>query len=835
MTFAEKVQNLFIQLDKVNDLYALTKKTFEKDYSKSFYLPVYRMLVCYKMNLDQDFLSNLRQVLLYAHRRIILPDRVLSLCHTYSKEYGLVVDLDLKSVEARAYAMEDDEDLKYAYEFVKRRNHSASISDSALFNHFGYDSYISLQQKCMIYISKNLRQGETLLACLPTGSGKSLTWQAAVARGQFSKVTVVIVPTVALAIDHHKNDEITLARLPWIESIAYTSKEYSGHPEKMDELVTKIENGENTILYISPEGLTNYEISMALINAAKKNNISAVVIDETHLVIDWGMNFRPEFQFLPAFISKLKELSGRGITTLLLSATITEKDRNVLYELFGCEGMIEFRGDELRPEIEYYSKYCRTENDRINTIMKLIKTVPKPAIIYVGTVAQSKMIFKEIKDQIGYERIGLFHSEKSDLDKESMLEKWKKNKIDIMIATSAFGMGVDKSDVRTVITAYTPENISRFYQEVGRSGRDGYSSLNFILYCPEADSGVVAHFTDSKVISTENLATRWISMLKNNVVMSERIESNCVWIDTDTAPEHLKYDRTGQKNSGWNEDTISMLARASMIKIKDVRRQYKDFHKSFKIKVQMKDEYISILENENKLIDAISSFREQEREEINEGKNYIKEMISQKDKACFSEYFMGEFVYSEMTCSGCPYCRRKGNTELKQVGFMYINTDRILESNQKPLFKNSISDSLNDINFGYFSYDGDLSTDVLNEVIVRLIISGANMIVFEHKINVDMKLIRMIPRNDYLLLEIDEFIRIPEEMIFGSIVFVLMNDSSKNKKILKEAKKIQKSKIADITIVAPEEYYDEDEDRYLSDYTEYGRKLNIMMQEDRIC
>ena len=122
----------------------------------------------------------------------------------------------------------------------------------------------------MIYALKQVKKGETFLACLPTGSGKSLTWQLAVARGQFSGVTVVVVPTVALALDHKKNDTQTLKKIPWIESIAYSSKEYGNHPEKMQLLKGKIENSKNLILYISPEGLTNYEIASSLNEAAKK-------------------------------------------------------------------------------------------------------------------------------------------------------------------------------------------------------------------------------------------------------------------------------------------------------------------------------------------------------------------------------------------------------------------------------------------------------------------------------------------------------------------------------------------------------------------------------------
>lgn len=834
MTTADKIERLFVDAISDKNVYKLVEDRFCKDYNKSFYLPIYRMIISFKLEKKYDFLSNLRQVITYVHRRIRVPQKALKWCIQHADEFSLVVDVNDFTVDIRAYAMEHDPQLKYAYEFLKRRKQYQSIADSALMNHFGYDSYISLQQKCMIYLSKQLKKGDTYLACLPTGSGKSLTWQAAVARGQFPNITIVVVPTVALAIDHKKNDAKTLARLPWIESIAYSSKEYSGNPEKMQQLKDKIENGKSKIIYISPEGLTNYEISQALTNAAKKKNISAIVIDETHLVIDWGMNFRPEFQFLPAFISKLKMYSEGTVTTVLLSATITENDREVLYTLFGGEGIIEFRGDELRPEIEYYSRYCRFESDRITVLKSLIKTVPRPAIVYVGTIEQSESIYSTIRG-VGFERIGLFNSEISDTEKDNLLVKWQNNEIDLMVATSAFGMGVDKSDVRTVITAYTPENISRFYQEVGRAGRDGFSALNFILFCPEVDSGVVSHFTDSKVISAENLAKRWDAMLKNNVDETKNVEGNTTWLDTDTAPEHLAFNITGGKNSAWNEDTISMLVRARMINILDVRRQYKLNHKSFRIKVELKEEYIPILENKVLLENYISQYRDEERENINWGKEEVKSMFSQRQDTCFSEYFNREFLYTKMSCVGCPCCRKNEYSELIVPGEMTIYSTENYVRQDDICFNNSISRATKNMSFGHFSYEGNLSVEKYNDLIIRLLVSEANIIVSNQISQINVDKIRMIPNNNYLLLTYDELVLVPDEILFGKIVFILDNDQEQAKKLLEYAKRLQIKENCGVIVVAREGYYDANEDRYLSDYTEYGKRLNIMLQEEILC
>ena len=832
MTVKERIERLFRDVNTSPDVYSLVKKSFN-DEMPSFYLPIYRMLWCYKKEYVVDFLSNLRQVLLYIHRELQLPRKAIFWCEQYKDEYELSIDSDAKYVEAKAYAMSDVESLKYSYEFVKKRNNTSSISDSSLINFFGFESYISLQQKCMIYLSKQLKEGNTYLACLSTGSGKSLTWQLAVARGQFSRVTVVVVPTIALAYDHKRNDENTLKKIPWIESIAYSSQEYSSG-EKMEELVDKIQNGKSKIIYISPEGITNPKISKALINAAKKKNISAIVIDETHLVIDWGMKFRPEFQFLPALINKLKMYSENTFVTMLLSATITENDKNVLDRLFGSDGIIEFRGDELRSEVEYYVQYCRDDNTRMEYLEQLIKTVPKPAIIYVGTIDSSKDIYEMIK-KIDYKRVGLFHSEIEDKKKKNLLHEWEFNQIDIMVATSAFGMGVDKADVRTIITAYTPENLSRFYQEVGRAGRDGYAALNFWLFCPDVDSRIVSHYTDSKLIGSDNLADRWMAMRKNQVEIENDVEADCIWVDTDTAPEQLEFDKTGAFNVNWNEDAISLMTRASLVDIIDIRRYFKDNHRAFRIKLRIKKEYLYELNDKDSVIKCIDDFRNAEREEINDEKYKVNSMLKDRYNVCFSDYFVSEFSYSNRVCVGCPYCRKNENTELVLKGNMSVFMHFNALNKESKFFLNNISQAANGGDFGYFSFDEELSNNKTNELIARGIIAGIRIIVVPDTNIIDMNMLKTIPEDNYMILNYEEFFNIPKEIIFGSLMIFLCSNKTQNGKLIKIAKRISESDNCSSIIVAPSDYYDEVEKRYLSDFTEYGKKVNVILQEDIIC
>lgn len=792
-----------------------------------------RLLHFYRIESTIEFLSELRQCILLFRRSIRVPGRILRLCEEFQKRFGFIINPDQRYVDVKIQSMTEYPDLAYNYDYVYRRKLEQSFADGTLVNYFGFDSYISLQQKLMIHCLKYLCPGEAYMACIPTGSGKSLLWQYAVARGQFDGVTIVVVPTVALGLDHKKSDEEKLTRVPWIESIAYSSKEYANNELLKNELCEKIKKGKHKIIYISPEGLTNYDIQKALLEAASNKNISAIVIDEAHLVIDWGMQFRPEFQFLPALCAQLQARSMNSINTILLSATFSDTDRDVLMRLFGENGLVEFRGDELRPEIEYFTHYCKTEPVRKTVLEKLVDQIPKPAIIYVGTLDQCEEYYDLIKAS-GFCNIQKYTGKLKDKEKEKVLDAWRNNECSIMVATSAFGMGVDKPDVRTVITAYTPENVSRYYQEVGRAGRDGFSALNFALFCPDFDQGIVRSYTDSKVIGVDNLSERWSAMIQNQKNDSPYIEANCMWLDTDTPPGHLKYDRTGTKNSAWNEDVIALMGRAGILDIVDVRRMYSNNHKHFRIKVKLKNELISVSENKKDLEAWITEFRNREREEINEGKALMKEMFLGKNGFCFSEYFLREFWYAETVCVGCPSCRKNQFEHMIVPGKISLNLTQEREVKKSYRFNSILSRCTDTVSFGTLTYDTTLSQKELNELVCKLIINNATIIVLDTTEQIRLDQISFIGRDDYLILSKEEFLRLPDECLWGTIVFFV--DQEHGSDLMRVSSELREYR-PDLNqiIVAPRGYKDVYEDRFLSDFTEYGRSITIINEEESIC
>ena len=788
--------------------------------------PIIRAITCWEEGKHFDFLSHLRQVIIYNKRPLKVGTEALGLCKRYASKFMFIINEDMKTVDAKPW-VEIDQDIKYAYEYSLKRSKNTSYPDGTLKELFGYDSYISLQQKTMIHTMKKMEKGDCLLACLPTGSGKSLLWQYGVACGKFRGLTIVIVPTNALSTDHIKGDRSVLSRMPWITSLAYSAKNSEESSEYIVHLVEQIEIATNTILYISPEGLTNNSIKRAIMNKASHGGVSAIVVDEAHLVIDWGMHFRPEFQFIPTLCNQISQ-KANGVYIVLLSATITPSDSDTLRQLFDSNNFIEFRGDELRPEIEFYSHVCDSEKERQDLLKKVVVCIPKPVIVYVGTKEQCSEYSSLIRNA-GFSRVEQFTGDTGENERERLIDEWRDNKIDIMVATSAFGMGVDKSDVRSIITAYTPENISRFYQEVGRAGRDGFSALNISLSCPSFDSDVVDAFTDSKLATVELLVDRWKGLYKDSE--PDKYDPDCVWIDTRSTPKHLKYSVTGSRNSGWNQNVVLQLVRCGLIQIEDVVRSYADNFKSFKLKIKIKS--INTIENETDLTQEIASFREIERNQITEGKELVQRMLSKDNEDCYSLFFTSELIYANNGCNGCPSCRKNGLSKYFPNGNINLLMNSEIKIAKKYSFANSSSSCVNSEENGMVFYDDDLKEEEISFFIKKMVLAGVDIVVSPTFSKDMISSVLGYERNDYLLLTYDEAIVMPYNYFVGAIALII--PISMSDKGLDLYKSINSMGCKNIVLLCQKDLYDREEQHYVRDLLEYSVPMKNMFLEDVVC
>ncbi|WP_312754077.1 helicase-related protein, partial [Escherichia coli] len=236
---------------------------------------------------------------------------------------------------------------------------------------------------------------------------------------------------------------------------------YSGLPaqDKYDTYM-RIRVGEQRLIVTSPEA-TCSSLQFALFEAAKQGGLRHVIVDEAHIVASWGNDFRPHFQQLGGLIRGLKRVSREAnltpCSTLLMSATITEASRKILRDTFDQE-MSELHACHLRPEPAYWCYRAKDHSDKRDKVLQSLAHAPRPLILYVTRPKEAEEWAQQLRLQ-GYQRLATFTGDTPSEVRRSLLEKWDKNQLDIMIATSAFGVGMDKNDVRTVIHATVPENM----------------------------------------------------------------------------------------------------------------------------------------------------------------------------------------------------------------------------------------------------------------------------------------------------------------------------------------------------------------------------------------
>ena len=513
-----------------------------------------------------------------------------------------------------------------------------------------FNSYRSLEQKLAVHSALELPDNHTLMVSLPTGGGKSLITQILAAFDD--KLTLVVVPTVSLAKDQYIQAKECIASDNIKRKIfCYDSK--SGNTS----LIGSILDQTARLVFTSPEAiLMSSAFNNALRQAASGRYLRNVVIDEAHIVPDWGLNFRPEFQIFSIFLKELRKLCGNSIRTFLLSATLSDDVVQVLFDLYGSEGNnIQFRCDSLRPEPRYIVLKNNSVETREKGVLEMIKCLPKPLIVYVIEPETANRYCKLLRNE-GLSNVYAYTGNTTDSDREKLLEDWKDNEFDIIIATSAFGMGVDKSNVRTIIHACVPENLSRFYQEVGRAGRDGLPSLSVLSYYMGRDErhndlSVAFGLVKGGVLTKEKLVGRLTSILNNKE--KNIIEGDIVTADLNTVPASFSEEEAahaGNRNMCWNVNTLLLLHRQGYIDIQKALYDAKE--KTYLFVFRIND--IELIQDEERLTQQISDDRQREYDMRVSGYHKMADIVHATNAKCMALRFVSLFPYAQPICSGCP-------------------------------------------------------------------------------------------------------------------------------------------------------------------------------------
>ena len=325
--------------------------------------------------------------------------------------------------------------------------------------YWGFDHFRSQQNNI---ISSILEKNDTL-AILPTGGGKSICFQ--VPGILLNGVTIVISPLLALM-----NDQVNKLKSKNINASLLSS---SMNFREIDIILDNCRFGKTKFLYISPERLK----SKLFIERIKEVNVSLIVVDEAHCISQWGHDFRTSYQEIHQF-KKHKPKAP----TIALTASATRIVKEDIIKQLDLKNVNCFEDNLARKNITYNVIETKNKLTEINNFIQ--KNKYEFGIIYCQTRKSVELVTNYLKKN--NLNVGLYHGGINSDNRKNTLDNWIKNKIQFIVATNAFGMGIDKSNVRFVIHYEIPYNIENYYQETGRAGRDGKGSIA-IAYFREND------------------------------------------------------------------------------------------------------------------------------------------------------------------------------------------------------------------------------------------------------------------------------------------------------------------------------------------------------------
>lgn len=330
---------------------------------------------------------------------------------------------------------------------------------------FGYDSYREYNGEPLQEMAvKAAVDGKSLLAIFPTGGGKSITFQipALMAAETTSGLTVVISPLQSLMKDQVDN----LNRLGITDAVTINGLL---NVVERAEALERIENGIASILYISPESLRSKTIERLLLG----RNIARFVIDEAHCFSSWGQDFRVDYLYIGDFIARLQEKKQINIPVSCFTATAKQKVVSDIKEYFKQKLNIElelFSTNATRANLRYEVLYRQNDTEKYATLRNLIEQKNCPTIVYASRTKRTVEIAQKLYSD-GF-NAKAFHGKMSSEEKIANQEAFIQGEVQIIVATSAFGMGVDKKDVKLVVHYDISDSLENYVQEAGRAGRD---------------------------------------------------------------------------------------------------------------------------------------------------------------------------------------------------------------------------------------------------------------------------------------------------------------------------------------------------------------------------
>ncbi|OUU01546.1 MAG: recombinase RecQ [Bacteroidetes bacterium MED-G17] len=348
-----------------------------------------------------------------------------------------------------------------------------------LHKHWSYEAFRPLQED----IIKSILEKRDTVALLPTGGGKSICYQ--IPALMFSGYTLVVSPLIALM-----QNQVAYLHSKGIKAIYLHAN--LGQKKYQQEL-ENIKYGKYTLVYISPERLENKLFQ----EFAKNTPPKLLAIDEAHCISQWGHDFRPSYRKIKTFRRKLE-----NCPCIALTASATSKVCTDITEQLELKEVNLFTNTFFRPNLKFG---VETTNDKSERILWYIKKLKGIGLIYVNKRAKTEELSQLL--EVNGISSNFYHAGLDSIQRQKILTRWLKNQYKVLVCTNAFGMGIDKPDVRFVLHYQAPQDIESYYQEAGRAGRDGKQA-----YCVVFQK--INEFKEQKKISQDgNLVLAEISKI----------------------------------------------------------------------------------------------------------------------------------------------------------------------------------------------------------------------------------------------------------------------------------------------------------------------------------
>jgi superfamily II DNA/RNA helicase len=528
----------------------------------------------------------------------------------------------------------------------------------------GHTTYASEGQQAAARCVALAPPGSTTVAALPTGTGKSAVGLLQALRADVG-TGVVVVPTVSLVADQETELRSLLAEQRSSRRLAHQDFGYLGRsPDATKAAIRdRIRDGSQGVVIAAPEALP--ALAPALRHAAAEGRLTAFVVDEAHAVTGWGDDFRPAFQAMAGIRRSLLDATpeGREFATVLLSATLRQHDLAVLRKLFEPtpRGIwLEAHEFALRPEAEIWTVACGDGAERDRRVVEAALHLPRPGIIYVNRPSRADVLV-ELLRRAGVYRTAAYTGPTSPSEREWVEQRWRDvsapAEVDLVVATSAFGLGINQGDVRAVIHACIPDGAARYYQEVGRAGRDGRAAISLVLTA-DADEQE-ARGLATKTYPNQVTDRRWRSM------HDRRVAAGPAWPGVtfvDIADINPTLAGAGadesRRNEVWNGLVLTLLQQAELIRLDEPvgAERPANMSRPVGVRVLRGDMFSTDWEA------AWRRVREAGKEAAQADIDCLLAILS--GSSCAGELFSATFAVdghaSGTTCPGCPWCRSVG-------------------------------------------------------------------------------------------------------------------------------------------------------------------------------